>query len=197
MSRLNVAALAAAIATSAIALTDAMTRGLTGADSVFADGSAAPVLEAIGDIVHIACYVLLVAVLIVVADPLFAGRPWRQILRWALVVAYGTMAIGMTAGLLGAGSGGVLAVAVTVGFFAMLLLPGVLGITLLVRRDRSLSAVLLTLTLPAVVLMFVLPDGWAHPGYAETFANIGLALLGVGAPVAAHGARRVPAASAA
>ncbi|MCK8609865.1 hypothetical protein [Agromyces sp. C10] len=196
MSRLTIAALAAAIATSAIALTDAMTRGLTGDDSIFADGSAVPVVEALGDVVHIACYALLVAVLVLVAGPLFAGHPWRQILRWALVVAYGLMALGMAAGLLGPGPDGALAVVVTVGFFAMLLLPGVLGLTLLIQHDRSPSAFLLTLTLPAAVLMFVLPEGWAHPGYAETFANVGLALLGVGSAVPADRGGRVAAASA-
>lgn len=185
MSRLTIAALSAAVATSAIALFDALTRAITGVDSVFADGSAHPAVALAGGVVHIACYALIVAVLFTAAAQVFDGRPWRNTLRWALAIAYGTMAIGMAVGLFGVEPNGVMGIAVTIGFFAMLVLPGVLGITLLVQRDRSVAAWLLMLALPAMVLMFVLPEMWAHPGYAEAFSNVGLALLGTPAAVAA------------
>ncbi|MRX44211.1 hypothetical protein [Agromyces kandeliae] len=180
MSRIRLAALICAIATSAIALSDALTRIVTGSDSVFADGSPLPFVSAVGGAVHVACYALIVVVLFTVAAPVFRGRPWRSVVRWALAAVYGTMAIGLTVHLFGIEPEGVLGIAVNVGFFGMLLLPAVLGITMLVQGDRSPSAWLLMLTLPATALLFVLPESAAHPGYAETLANLGLVLLGVG-----------------
>ncbi len=191
MSRIRIAALISAIATSTIALADALTRIVTGSDSVFADGSALPFVSAVGGAVHVACYALIVVVLFTVAAPVFRGRPWRSVVRWALAAVYGTMAIGLTVHLFGIEPEGVLGIAVNVGFFGMLLFPAVLGITLLVQGDRSPSAWLLMLTVPATALMFVLPESAAHPGYAETLANLGLALLGVGAATAPRAARRV------
>lgn len=178
MSRLSLAALVSVIALSAIALTDAITHGLTGTYSVFADGGPLPVVAMIGGLVHAACYALLVAVLFSVASPLFARRPWRNVLRWGLAAAYGAMAVGMVVTAFGMTPTGVLEIVINLGFFAMLLLPAALGITLLIQRDRSPSAWLLTLSLLGIVAMFVLPEAWAHPAYAETFAAVGLALLG-------------------
>ncbi|WP_353807291.1 hypothetical protein [Agromyces sp. SYSU T00194] len=197
MSRIRIAALVAAIATSAIALTDAFTRILTGTDSVFAEGGPLPVVETIGGTIHVACYVLVVVVLFTVAAPVFRGRPWRNVVRWALAFVYGAMAVGIGASLFGLEIAGVLELVVNIGFLGMLLFPFALGITMLVQRDRSASAWLLALTLPAVVLMFVLPEAAAHPGYAETFANLGLALLGASAATAPARGVRVTASTAA
>ncbi|BDZ63772.1 hypothetical protein [Agromyces mangrovi Wang et al. 2018] len=191
MSRIRIAALVAAIATSAIALTDALIRIFTGRDSVFAYGSALPVVETVGGIIHVACYALIVVVLFTVAAPGFRGRPWRNVVRWALAFVYGAMAVGLGASLFGLEITGVLELIVNIGFFGMLLFPFALGVTMLIQRDRSASAWLLTLTLPAVVLMFVLPAVAAHPGYAETLANLGLALLGFPAVRATSRAGRV------
>lgn len=184
MSRIiRLIAVISAVLVSGIALTDAITQGLTGAASVFTGGGA---LATAGDIIHAICFGAIVAVLLTVAAPVFEGRPWRQVLRWTLVVAYGVMTIGMMLGALGV-SPGLLEVLFNLVFALQLLAPAALGITLLVQGDRSPSAWLLAGTIAAFGLMFALgatAPAWAHPAYTEVLADVGLALVGVGSTAA-------------
>ena len=67
---------------------------------------------------------------------------------------------------------------------------GALGMGLALARNRSLGygARILSALLPVAALTalvgWLAPD-WAHPAYAETVLHFGLALLGVGTPLAA------------
>ena len=67
--------LAGAAVLSSIALFDAMTHGLTGHGSVFADGSTMPWLLAAGDIAHGAAYLSLLLVLRAERTRLAVNRP--------------------------------------------------------------------------------------------------------------------------
>jgi len=85
-------ALAAAVATSAIALYDAAHHGLTGQYSQFSADSAYPNVALLSDVIHGLNYAALAAIMILVSREIGAGR-WRRGIGWSLAVLFGIFAV--------------------------------------------------------------------------------------------------------
>ena len=187
-------AVVAAAATSAIALTDAVTHGLTGEYSVFADDSGNTPMLVVSSVAHGLTYAALAWVLHREAGRFAGANRAARLFRWVMLATLAFFAFGfvipqpiMTVA--GTTSGTLVTIwggAATVMFIAML--AGALGLGLALVRNRPLGygARMLSLLLPVAAvtaLLGWLAPGWAHPAYAETVLHFGLALLGVGAPV--------------
>lgn len=186
-------ALAGAAGLSAIALFDAVTHGLTGQWSVFADDSPVPWLQRVGDVIHGLAYLGALWVLYAERRHVLAGRVAR-VLGWVLAASFAVLAatflvvsplswLGLD-GLMGALSG-----VVGVAFLVQLLAGMALGLTLWRRPATAPGNRVLAAALPAVLvtvaLGFVAAD-WAHPAYVETCVIVGTALLGAAARPAAE-----------
>jgi len=182
-------ALIGATLTSALALTDAATHGITGEYSWFADDSGVRGAQVFAAIVHGLTYAALGFVLVREATLIDAAGRLRAGLRTVLVCALGLLAAVFlfVAPFVGspdeAGAVGVvLGVLMTAGFFVLLLGSLVIGPLLLRAPGLRTGARVLTAMLPilgiTIVLAFV-ATAWAHPGYLETAMQFGLALLGV------------------
>lgn len=188
-SRLALAALAAAVGLSAIALTDAVTHGLTGSSSVFSDESGVSVAWGLSGFVHSTAYLLGAAVLVVRGRDIDVGSRARRILRWALVAGLTSLGIGFVViTVAGISTGEVwvppAAVGTVVGisFALALLTPAILGLTLLRRPGWRAAAVTMVAALPLLlltVLLGALGSDFAHPAYAEAAAALGVALVGL------------------
>ncbi|KAE8763155.1 hypothetical protein [Georgenia thermotolerans] len=182
MTRLTWAALAAAVPVALIALTDAVTHGLTGEFSVFADGGPAWAFYVAG-VTHGLLYALLTAVLVVNGSRIDAGRGAVRWVRRVLIALLALLAVSFLldtairfddapAWLLGL---------TTAGFVVGFPVSTVLGILLLRRPEMRLPAVLLTATgggLALTLLLGAVGSDFAHPGYAEVLQFFGVALLG-------------------
>lgn len=190
-------ALPAALGLSAIAVFDAITHGLTGQWSVFADDSDLPVALAVGAVVHGLAYAGALWVLYAERDSIRANRA-ATVFGWLLVAAFIPLAAGflLLAPLHAFGSfeGGYTAIAPVIGvaFGLQFLAATGLGLSLLRHPQtgvgsRMLAALPLVMGLTAL-LALVAPD-WAHPAYVETVTIVGVALLGTATPAR----RQVPA----
>jgi hypothetical protein len=192
MSTHRALALVGSLGLSAIALGDAVTHGVTGHYSVFADDSGHDVLIVLGEVVHGLAYVGLALVL---RDAAAAFCSYGRILRGTrrlLIAAFALLApcmllLGPLVGLTGREDGPLAAadsVVATTAFMAMLVGTLALAIGVLRRNELGLGGQVLRLMLPVALatagLGFVAQD-WAHPGYLETTVNLGVALIGVGA----------------
>ena len=192
MNKHRALAVAASLGLSAIALTDAMTHGITGHYSVFSDESGHNGVIVLGDVVHGLAYAGLAMVLRDAAGTF--GRYGRLVraVRRVLVAAFAVLAVDMiavtpvlvlTTGLVDGAGAAVEGGIATVTFLAMLLGSLVLGVAVLRRNELGLGGQVLRLMLPVLFLTvglgFLAPD-WAHPGYLETTTNLGIALIGVG-----------------
>lgn len=180
MSRLAWLALVASVAASAIALTDAVSVGLTGSSSVFGGP-----LSVVSTLVHGLMYASLAAVLLVEADAIDAGHASTRWLRRALVVSYVPLAVLFLAGTvtMTAEPPPALGAVTTAAFLASFPLSAALGITLLTRRTLRVPAVLLALVPAGLIAVSVLGAAgsrWAHPACAEVLQYLGVALLGRG-----------------
>jgi hypothetical protein len=192
MNKHRALAVAGSLGLSAIALTDAITHGITGHGSVFADDSSHNSVILIGDAVHGLAYVGLALVLRGTGgDFRTYGRVVRGVRR-LLVGAFAALAADMlgmaplvvlTGGFEDSPLVGVDEAFATTAFLAMLLGTLALGIATLRRNELGLGGQVLRLMLPVLLLTvglgFLAPD-WAHPGYLETTTNFGIALIGVG-----------------
>ena len=185
-------ALLGAAGTSAMALSDAVTHGLTGHYSVFADTSGNAPVQALGDLVHGLTYLALCVVLVREAGRFAAVNRVARGCRWVVLVSLATLASGFVlvapvlaftgtdAGTPSAIWGGIAGVA----FVGMILGSLVLGLALLPSRALGVGARVLALMLPVAgltALIAWLAPGWAHPAYLETTLHFGLATLGLGA----------------
>ncbi len=185
-------ALGAAVLTSGIALTDAVTSGLTGDGGPFSEEAGTTSVLVVGIVVHSLTYLALAHVLVREA-PRFAGvnrvaRATRWLLLGSLSVLAAafatvvpvTVAYDVTKGLFYDASGIVAAIA----FLGLILGALVLGLALLRSRALGIGARLLALMVPvlaATLLLQAVAPAWAHPAYLEITLQLGLALLGVGA----------------
>jgi hypothetical protein len=197
-------ALTGAAVTSAIALFDAVTAGLTGNNSVFADDSGNRPAIVLGALAHGLTYVVLALVLVRERARIRAAGRFAAGLRWVLLGSLTVLAVGFIAvapfvddpensGALGA----VFMALGGVGFAGMILGSLVIGPVLLRTPGVQVGARVLTAMLPVlgftILLGFVATD-WAHPAYLETTLHFGIALLGVdavrrSANAGDHGAR--------
>lgn len=180
-------ALVAAAATSGIALFDAVTHGFTGDYSAFSDDSEVVALLVTGDVVHGLTYAALGYVLVREAGHIDRANRAARVLRWLLLAALATLAVGFLllapTHLTGGSERFTSSFGIVVGpAFALMFVAGVgLGLSLL-RSPRmrygavSLAGVIPVLGLTALVAW--LAPGFAHPAYAETAIHFGVALLG-------------------
>lgn len=184
-------ALIGATMTSALALTDAATHGITGEYSWFSDDSGVLAAQVFAAIVHGLTYAALGFVLVREATLIDAAGRLQAGIRKVLVCALGLLAAVFLlvapffrspeeAGAVGA----VLGVLMTVGFFALLLGSLIIGPLLLRAPRLRTGSRVLTAMLPVLgvtVVMAFVATAWAHPAYLETTMHFGLALLGVDA----------------
>ncbi|GAA1652886.1 hypothetical protein [Georgenia ruanii] len=182
MTRLTRAALAAATAVALIALTDAVTHGLTGEFSVFADGGPAWAYY-VSTVAHGLLYALLTAVLVVNGHRIDDGRGAVRWVRRVLVALLVMLAVPFLLGVVVTTEDAPawLLGLTTAGFVASFPVSTVLGILLLRRPGRRLPAVLLAAVgggLVLTLLLGALGSDFAHPAYAEVLQFFGVALLG-------------------
>lgn len=200
MKLLPLAGVAGAATLSTIAITDALWQGFQNNAPPpwnFQDGH--PWMIAGINFGHALPYLLLMVVLIQVGPRLDTGGYVRWVRR-LLIVAFALFAAMTIWGLVtGANESalGIFEIVPTILFFALLLLPVMLGVPLLRRRALRLPAILLAGSLLAVIGAFAISASpFAHPAYAEAMALFGVALLPFAlddesAPRAARSARSV------
>jgi hypothetical protein len=197
-------ALAGAAVTSAIALFDAATHGLTGQYSWFADDSGIRPAQVFSALAHGLTYAALCVVLVREATLIAAAGRVQAVLRWVLVTSLTLLAAGFVlvapflqspdnAGAIGV----VLGILMSVGFVGMVLGSLVLGPLLLRSPGLRTGARVLSAMLPVfgvTILLQFSATAWAHPAYLETTLAFGLALLGVDAvqPAPEAGSPAVP-----
>jgi hypothetical protein len=179
-----------AAATSAIALTDAFTHGLTGSSSAFADDSGAEGLILVGDLVHGLTYAAFCFVLVREAGRIDAAGRAAAALRRVLLASLAFLSAGFLLAspfrgrIEGSAFEDAAGVVATVAFLGMILSALALGPLLLRRPELRVGARVLTGLLPVLgltILLAVLVPAFAHPAYLETTLHFGIALLGVGA----------------
>lgn len=201
MQRHHRLALAGSAALSAIALTDAVTHGLTGHYSFFAEDSGRPGPVVVSYLVHGLAYLALAHVLRREAAAFAVTPRVARAARHILLVCFTVLGVGMstlapvtylaglTEGALGA-IWGLLGLGLLV---ALLLASAVLGLAVVRRNPLGVGGRVLAGVIPVVlatVALGFLAPGWAHPAYLETTINFGVALLGVGATAAVGAPRR-------
>lgn len=201
MERHHQLAIAGSAGLSAIALTDAVTHGLTGSWSVFMEESGHTGAIIGSYVVHGLAYLALAHVLRREAARFTSTPKAARGARRVLIVAFAVLGVGMIAvapAVLLTGSdagvfGAVWGLAGLTLLVSLLLASAVLGLAVL--RSNPLGAggrvlgVVIPILLATVALGFLAPD-WAHPAYLETVINVGAALVGVGAGRAAVPAHR-------
>lgn len=188
-------ALTGAVVTSAIALTDAITHGVTGGYSPFSEESDMTGVAAAGSLAHGLTYLALAAVLVREADRFRSTNRAARGSRWVVLVSLAVLAAGFifvapVVDLRGAYDGTAytsFGLVAGPAFGGLILGSLVLGLALLRNRALGVGARVLGLMLPVIglsVLLGWLASDWAHPAYAETTLHFGLALLGVGVAAA-------------
>jgi hypothetical protein len=183
-------ALPAALGLSAIAIFDAITHGVTGHWSVFADDSGSAAAQALGAVVHGLAYLGALWVLYIERRRFRANRA-ATVFGWLLVAAFAPLAAGFLLlapfGALGQLEGALAFVEPVIGiaFGLQFLAAAGLGLSLLRHPEtgvgsRILAAIPLVLGL-TLLLIVVAPD-WSHPAYLETFTIVGASLIGTADP---------------
>lgn len=172
---------------SSIALYDAMTRGLTGRDSAFADTYGLTWTLVLGNVVHGLAYAAFAGLLVAAGRHIDrVGRAARHVRR-VLVGVFAVMAVMFLVAFpfLVGREGGVYTIIGSLGgimFLAMFVSVTALGL-LTVRRSELRPGAVLLASVPVVLgLTFALAavaPGFAHPAYAETILGFGVALLGL------------------
>jgi len=186
MSKLFTLAVVGAAATSGIALFDALHHGLTGRYSVFSTDTELPAVAFAGSLVHGFTYTALGAVLLVQSKASDGGPAYRWLCRLLCAVFAVLAAVFLVGEPIRIATGfsidtnPVGAVIGNLTFLLMFAFGFALGLTLLRRPERRPSATLLIAVGPVLALTVVggaLGSDFAHPAYAETLINVGVALL--------------------
>jgi hypothetical protein len=185
MKLLQIAALVGATIVSTVALTDALWQGFEGTPPPWAEEGGLVWMERGVDFAHAIPYLILAVLLVQVGPSIDGGgfsRWVRRLLAFAFVLFGG---VTLWSGFSGVGveALGAVGVVFTVAFLFMLVLPIMLGFTLIRRPELRLPAAFLIAPVALLPLVFVLSNftGFAHPGFAETAVNFGVALLGFAA----------------
>lgn len=181
MKPLNKAVLGAVVLFAVIPLSDAVVQGLTGG-SVLDLLPESPAVDVVVETIHLLVYLGLIAVLVRNARDIDAGRRSRTVLRVLTALAFVllTVTTGVAMAFFEEQDEGMGAV-VTAAFLLTLVVPPLLGVTMILQGDRSPGAWLLAAGLPVFVATAVLLElgtTWAHPGYTEVLIALGTALLG-------------------
>lgn len=175
-------ALAGALGLSGIAIFDAITHGLTGHWSMFADDGEVPWVMAVGDLVHGLAYTGALAVLHTERRRIHANRA-ASIFGWLLFVAFVPLAIGFLLSSIPPARDTVLelgGVVIGVAFGLQFIAALGLGLSLVRHPETGVGSRVLLAFLPVVgvtVALAILAKDWAHPAYVETVVIIGTALL--------------------
>lgn len=183
-------ALAGATATSAIALSDAFTQGLTGHNTVFADTSGVRWAIVLGSLVHALTYAALVFVLLAEAPRIDTANRVARVLRRVLTACLVVLSVGfLVAEPLRAFSSPpayvetAWTIVASATFAGVLLSALAIGPFLLRQPTMRIGAALLTGMAPLLgitILIGMLATAWMHPAYLETAMHFGIALLGTG-----------------
>lgn len=173
-------AVGAAAISSIVALTDAMSVGMTGHSSVFITGPAWIQHAAVG--AHGVMFALFALLLAQFAGPIDNGRRNRRWSRRVLEAVFVVLAVPYLVGIVVPldQAPAFVTVPVTIAFVAGFPVSAVLGLLLLRAPGLRLPAIVLTAGIGAfvvVVLLGVLAPEWAHPGYVEVPQYVGIALL--------------------
>lgn len=182
-------ALGCAAVTSAMALTDAVTHGLTGGPSPFGDESAGAAVSLVTNLAHGGTYLALAWVLYAERDRLSATGPFSRVLAFVVAVSLTLLAFGFLVVLpvtdaVGREPGPVADGLFGAAFFGLIFGSLVLGLSLLRSPGLRYAARTLAAMVPVLgvtLLLDVLGSGFAHPAYLETTLHFGLAILGVDA----------------
>ncbi len=184
-------ALLAAFGIVSIALFDAVTHGVTGHNSIFADDTDIVWLAQVGNVLHGLAYAGAVAVLVMNRRRIVAVNRVAAAAYWPVLVAVTILGTGflLVMPFLNLDAMPVaVGVVATTAFAVMLLGAPVLGLSLLrapeMRPGNALLAAMVPMLGLTILLGFLVPN-WAHPAYLETASAIGFALLGY------RGARRL------
>ena len=186
MSALFRVSIVGASLTSAIALSGAVYHGLTGREIELLTESGATWPILVASLIHGFTYAALAAVLLAAAARVDRGSRIRRWLRWLLAACFAVMAAVFTLGSPVLAKAGheppaVLGVPAAGAFFGMFLLSIALGVATVKVPALRTSSVLLILVAPTLLVIVglgALDSDFAHPGYAETLVNFGVALLG-------------------
>lgn len=181
MKLFSLAGVAGAGTLSTIAITDALWQGFqNSAPAPWHGGEDYPWMVAGMNFGHAIPYLLMTVILIQIGPRLDSGGYVRWVRR-LLIVTFGLFAAMTVWGLITGASESALGIFEFVPsllFFALLLLPVMLGVPLFRRRALRLPAILLAGSLLAVIGMFAFSASpFAHPAYAEAMALFGIALL--------------------
>ena len=190
MSTLAKLALTLAVATSGVAILDAILGGITGEPTVLAAESGMSLPLLLGSVLHAAAYVVLALLLHVHCDEIDAGSRARRVLRIGLEASYVSMAVFFGPVVVGTWATGadpgkipdLLTLPAAAGFVGLFLFAITLGIMLLKVPGMRLPALVLTGVTVGIGLTTVLAavgSSFAHPAFPEAFAYIGTALTGV------------------
>ncbi len=181
-------AMVGAVATSALAFTDAVTVAVSGQNLV-GEADAANLTLLWTGLVHGLTYVALAWLLVVQRRRIDAGSRVRTVTRWALTASYllllpfflvGVLQVTLTDSTV-ADLPTLYEVTAGVGFAGMFLSSIVLGFALWRATDlrpasRTLSLGVLA-GIGATIALAVVASDWAHPAYAEAAVYLGTALL--------------------
>jgi len=179
-------ALLGAAGISAIALTDAITFGLTGESSGATQDRGVTAPYVLSGLAHVGAYVAFAAVLHERRTQIDGTSRFRKVVRVALTVALTVLALTLFVGtsfsvvtgevpdnpLFGAVAG--------LAFLLMFVASLALGISLLHRPGFRLAAWTLTAIIGALALVSLLGaigSPWAHPAYVEILAAFGVAFI--------------------
>lgn len=133
---------------------------------------------------EVVTFLALAAVLLAAGGWIDQGSRAHRWLRCLLAVDLLVLAVGVAVAN-GAETGPYVAIA-GAAFLGMFLLGVGLGIALLRRSELPTPALLMTAPLGLLPLAFLIDavaPGWGHPAYAETALYLGIAVLGVDAPL--------------
>ncbi len=167
-----------------IALFDAVTHGITGHTSEFADDSGAPWLADLGNALHGLAYLTAAAALWQHRVRIDAVGRVARAAYWVVLSSVAVLAVAFlfVMPLLDLSNLPTLVSVGATGAFAGMLLGGpVLGVALLRRDEMRPGNVLLASMVPVLALTILVglaAPAWAHPAYLETVSALGLALLG-------------------
>lgn len=159
MSKLPKLALTLAVATSGVAILDAIRVGITGKSTILGAESGMSLVILLAGLLHASAYVALALLLQVRRDGIDAGSKARRLLRICLEVSYLSMAVFFGPVVLGtwvtgadpADVPGLLNIPATLGFVGLFLFTITLGIALLKVPGMRLPALVLTGVLAGIV----------------------------------------------
>ena len=181
MMQLERAALGAAVVLSVVSIGDAVLRATSDAIPPWDDEAGTTWVVVATNLVMVATFALLAAVLVRNASRIDEGSGVRRWIRRLLAVDLGILAAGFL--VVNVVEGDVVGAVAGITFVAMFVVGVALGATLLHRPDVRVPAVLMVAVVPVIALTFALEalaPGWGHPGYAETALYLDIALLGLG-----------------